>query len=182
MLRTWVCRVIPPDDVDCGSMPIGWQAGGPGVANALDRTARTLSIGRAPRITLLDPRAIEMVAPDTAPCAVAHGPLTGACGQPPLGDKPIPLEFVGNPPQLSIDSLYPCNVGLGSSSVLRVRRSDPCLTLRFPRSGAQAAMQPTPGLSFEGRLLAGGASACFSEAAFARPIATKTRCLDHLIS
>ena len=117
MLRTWVCRVIPPDDVDCGSMPIGWQAGGPGVANALDRTARTLSIGRAPRITLLDPRAIEMVAPDTAPCAVAHGPLTGACGQPPLGDKPIPLEFVGNPPQLSIDSLYPCNVGLGPSCV-----------------------------------------------------------------
>ena len=56
MLRTWVCRVIPPDDVDCGSMPIGWQAGGPAVANALGRTARTLSIGRAPRITLLDPR------------------------------------------------------------------------------------------------------------------------------
>jgi hypothetical protein len=37
-------------------------------------------------------------------------------------------------------------------------------------------MQPTPGLSFEGRLLARGASAGFSEAAFARPIATKTRC------
>jgi len=37
-------------------------------------------------------------------------------------------------------------------------------------------MQPTPGLSLEGRLLAKGASACFSEAAFARPIGTKTRC------
>ena len=34
-----------------------------------------LSTGRAPRITLLDPRAIEMVAPDTGPCAVAHGLL-----------------------------------------------------------------------------------------------------------
>ena len=156
MLRAWVCRVIPPDDVDCGSMPIGWQAGGPGVANALDRTARTLSIGRAPRITLLDPRAIEMVAPDTAPCAVAHGPLTGACGQPPLGDKPIPLEFVGNPPQLSIDSLYPCNVGLGPSSVLRLRRSGPRLAFRRPWSRRPTAMHPTPGLSFEGRLLAGG--------------------------
>ena len=117
-----------------------------------------------------------MVAPDTGTYAVAHGPRTGACGQPPLGDKPIPLEFVGNPPQLSIDSLYPCNVGLGPSSVLRVRRSDPRLALRCLWSGAQAAMQPTPSLSFEGRLLAGGASAGFSEAAFARPIATKTRC------
>ena len=35
----------------------------------------TRSIGHAPRITLLDPRAIEMVAPDTGPCAVAHGLL-----------------------------------------------------------------------------------------------------------
>jgi len=58
-------------------MPIGWQAGGPAVANALDRTARTLSIGRAPRIMVLDPRGTEMVAPDTGPCAVAHGPRTG---------------------------------------------------------------------------------------------------------
>ena len=38
------------------------------------------SIARAPRITLLDPRAIEMVAPDTGPCAVAHGHRTGAYG------------------------------------------------------------------------------------------------------
>jgi hypothetical protein len=60
--------------------------------------------------------------------------------------------------------------------VLRVRRYDPCPALRGPWSGAQAAMQPTPGLSFEGRLLAGGAPAGFSEAAFARPIGTKTRC------
>jgi hypothetical protein len=37
-------------------------------------------------------------------------------------------------------------------------------------------MQPTPGLSFEGRLLAGGAPVGFSEAAFASPIGTKTRC------
>jgi hypothetical protein len=60
--------------------------------------------------------------------------------------------------------------------VLRVRRCGPRLPLRGPWSGGLAAMQPTPGLSFEGRLLAGGASARFSEAALARPIATKTRC------
>ena len=60
--------------------------------------------------------------------------------------------------------------------MLPVRRRGPRLSLRGLWSGAQAAMQPTPGLSFEGRLLAGGASACFSEAAFAWPIATKTRC------
>ena len=35
----------------------------------------TRSIGHAPRITLLDARAIEMVPPDTGPCAVAHGLL-----------------------------------------------------------------------------------------------------------
>ena len=35
----------------------------------------TRSIGRAPRITVLDPRGTEMVAPDTGPCAVAHGLL-----------------------------------------------------------------------------------------------------------
>jgi hypothetical protein len=34
-------------------------------------------MGRAPRITLLDPRATEMVVPDTGPSAVAHGPRTG---------------------------------------------------------------------------------------------------------
>jgi hypothetical protein len=38
------------------------------------------SFGRAPRITVLDPRALEIVAPDTGPCAVAHGPRTGAYG------------------------------------------------------------------------------------------------------
>jgi hypothetical protein len=60
--------------------------------------------------------------------------------------------------------------------VLRVRRSGPRFTFGCPGSGGLAAVQPTPGLSFEGRLLAKGASACFSEAALARPIATKTRC------
>ena len=39
--------------------------------------------------------------------------------------------------------------------MLPVRRRGPRLALRRPWSGAQAAMQPTPGLSFEGRLLAG---------------------------
>ena len=67
-------------------------------------------------------------------------------------------------------------MGLGPSSVLRVRRYDPCLGLRGLWSGGLAAMQPTPGLSFECRLLAGGAPAGFSEAAFARPIGIKTRC------
>jgi hypothetical protein len=67
-------------------------------------------------------------------------------------------------------------MALGPSSVLRVRRYGPRLAFGCPWSGAQAAMQPTPGLSFEGRLLARGVSAGFSEAAFARPIATKPRC------
>ncbi len=56
MLRTGICQMIPLNSVYCVSKALGWQAGGPGVANALDRTARTLSIGRAPRITLFDPR------------------------------------------------------------------------------------------------------------------------------
>ena len=67
-------------------------------------------------------------------------------------------------------------MSLGPSSVLRVRRSGPRSAFSGPWSGGLAAVQPTPGLSFEGRLLAKGASACFSEAALARPIATKTRC------
>jgi len=37
----------------------------------------TRSIGRAPRVTLLDPRGTEMVASDTGPCTMAHGPRTG---------------------------------------------------------------------------------------------------------
>ena len=60
--------------------------------------------------------------------------------------------------------------------MLRVRGGNPSPARRRPRPGGLAAMQPTPGLSFEGRLLAGGAPAGFSEAAFAWPIATKTRC------
>ena len=67
-------------------------------------------------------------------------------------------------------------MGLGASSVLPVRVNDPLLTFGRLWSGAQAAMQPAPGLSFEGRLLAEGTPAGFCEAALARPIATKTRC------
>ena len=93
-----------------------------------------------------------------------------------LAEQPRPLAFKGDLPQLRIDLSDPCNVSLGPSSVLRMRGSGPCLALRRPWSGRPAAMQPTPGLSFEGRLLAGGAPAGFSEAALARPIATKTRC------
>ena len=67
-------------------------------------------------------------------------------------------------------------MGLGPPPVLRVRRYRACFALCGPWSGAQAAMQPAPGLSFEGRLLAEGTPAGFCEAALARPIATKTRC------
>ena len=102
--------------------------------------------------------------------------LVGALGPLPSGNKPAPLEPIGNLSQLSIDSLYPLHVSPGPSSVLRVRCSDPRFAFGCPWSGGLAAVQPTPGLSFEGRLLARGASACFSEAAFARPIATETRC------
>jgi hypothetical protein len=59
---------------------------------------------------------------------------------------------------------------------LRVRRSGPRLALSGPWSGGLAPVHPASGLSFEGRLLARGASAGFREAAFAWPIATKTRC------
>ena len=81
-----------------------------------------------------------------------------------------------NPPDLGINVPNPLNMSLGPSPVFRVRCCDTRLSFRGPWACAQAAMQPTPALSFEGRLLARGASACFSEAAFARPIATKTRC------
>ena len=57
--------------------------------------------------------------------------------------------------------------------MLRVRRYGARFTFRGLWAGAQAAMQPTPGLSFEGRLLAGATPAGFSEAAFARLIGTK---------
>jgi hypothetical protein len=82
---------------------------------------------------------------------------------------------MGYPPDLGINVPNLFRVSLGPSSVLRMRRYGPRLALGCPWSGAQAAMQPTPGLSFEGRLLARGTSAGFSEASFARPIATKTR-------
>ena len=42
--------------------------------------------------------------------------------------------------QLGIDSPDPLYMGLGPSSVLRVRRYDPYLALRCPRAGAQAAI------------------------------------------
>ena len=99
----------------------------------------------------------------------AHGSL-------PSRNKPVPLELIRDPPDLGINVPNLCLMSLGPSSVLRVLCCDPRFAFSGPWSGAQAAMQPTPGLSFEGRLLARGASACFSEAAFARPIATKTRC------
>ena len=57
-----------------------------------------------------------------------------------LAEQPRPLALKGDLPQLRIDFLDPCNMGLGPSSVLRVRRYGPCLTFGCPWSGAQAAV------------------------------------------
>ena len=105
-------------------------------------------------------------------CTVYRGPDP----RPSLGYESGQFKLAGNPLDLGTNSPDLLGMGLGASSVLPVRVNDPLLTFGRLWSGAQAAMQPTPGLSFEGRLLTGGASASFSEAAVARLIGTKTRC------
>ena len=80
-----------------------------------------------------------------------------------------------NPPELRNDLFDILNMDAGPSAVLRVCRNRPCLALRGPWSGASPAVQPTPGLSVEGRLLAGRPLTSFGAAAFTRPVGTKTR-------
>ena len=87
-----------------------------------------------------------------------------------LGNKPVPLKLVSNPPQFGIDRLDLLHVLPGPSPVLRVRRYGPRLAFRCPRSGALAAVQSAPGLSLERRLLAGRASTCLGKASTARPV------------
>ena len=58
-----------------------------------------------------------------------------------------------------------------------VRGGNPCLALRGPWSGAPAAVQFAPGPAFNGGVLAWGAPTRLGEAAFTRPIGTKTGCI-----
>jgi hypothetical protein len=67
-----------------------------------------------------------------------------------LRNQPLPLERQRNLLDLSINCPDVLNVGLGPSSLLCVRRYRARLAFGCPWSGAQAAMQPTPGLAFEG--------------------------------
>ena len=60
--------------------------------------------------------------------------------------------------------------------MLRVRRYRPCLALRCPWSGAQAAVQSAPVPVLERGLLAGCASAGFGQASRARPVDPETGC------
>ena len=92
-----------------------------------------------------------------------------------LGNKAGRLKLVCKPPQFGIDRLDLLHVLPGPPPVLRVRRYGPCLAFRCPRSGALAAVQPTPGLSLECSLLAGSAPTCLGKASPARPVDPETR-------
>ncbi len=92
-----------------------------------------------------------------------------------LGNKPVPLKLVSNPPQFGIDRLNPLHMLPGPPPVLRVRRYRACFSFRGSWSGALAAVQPTPGLSLECSLLAGSAPTCLGKASTARPVDPETR-------
>ena len=98
-----------------------------------------------------------------------------AHGQLPSGYQPIPLELIRN--SLDLDSLDPCNLGPGPSSVLRVRRYGACLAFGCPWSGGLAAVQLAPAPLFNGRVLAGRSLAGLCKAPLARPVRPKTRCM-----
>ena len=97
----------------------------------------------------------------------------------PLGNKPVPLELVGDPPDLGVDGLDPCNVGLGPSSVLPVSVNNPLFTFRGPWAGRLPTMQLAPVPPFNGGVLAGCPLAGLGATALARPVGTKTRCLTY---
>jgi len=98
-----------------------------------------------------------------------------AHGQLPSGYQPIPLELIRDP--LDLGSLDPCYMSPGPSSVLQMRRSDPCLAFRRPWSRRPAALQLASAPTFNGRVLAGRSLAGLGKAPLARPMRPKTRCM-----
>ena len=93
-----------------------------------------------------------------------------------LGNKPVPLKLVSNPPQFGIDRLDLLHMSLGPSPVLRVRRYGPGSAFLGSRSGAPAAMQLAAVSTSNGGVLAKCSSTGFSQASRARPTRPKTRC------
>ena len=74
-----------------------------------------------------------------------------------LRNKPIPLELICYPPDLSINIPNLFNVSPGPPPMLRMRRDYPRFTFRGPWSGGLASMHPTPVPSGDDGVLAGGA-------------------------
>ena len=93
-----------------------------------------------------------------------------------LAEQPRPLALKGDLPQLRIDLSNPCNVSLGPSSVLRMRRYRPGSAFLGSRSGAPAAMQLAAVSTSNGGVLAKCSSTGFSQASRARPTRPKTCC------
>ena len=87
-----------------------------------------------------------------------------------LGNKAIPLKLEYNFPQLGIDCLDPRNMGAASSSVLRVRCSDPCPSFRRPRPGALAAVKLASVLTSNSRFLTGSTATILRKTTFSWPI------------
>ena len=99
-----------------------------------------------------------------------------------LGNKPVPLKLVSNPPQFGIDRLDLLHVLPGPPPVLGVRRYRPRLAFRGSWSGRAAAVQSAPVPALKRRLLAGRAPTCLGKASPARPVDPETRCharFDH---
>jgi len=93
-----------------------------------------------------------------------------------LGNKPVPLKLVSNPPQLGIDRLNPLHVLPGPPPMLRVRRYCPCFAFRCSWSGGLATVHPAPVPVCDDGVLAGRALASFSETPLTRPMGTEPRC------
>ena len=94
-----------------------------------------------------------------------------------LWEQPCPPALKDGAPQLSVDLLDPCDVGAAPSTMFPVRRDHACLALRSSWSGAPASVQLAAVPTSNGGVLAWGAPTGFGEAAFTRPIGTKTGCM-----
>ena len=94
-----------------------------------------------------------------------------------LWEQPCPPALKDGAPQLSVDLLDPCDVGAAPSTMFPVRRDHPCLARCGLWSVAPAAVQLAAVPTSNGGVLAWGAPTGFGEAAFTRPIGTKTGCM-----
>ena len=94
--------------------------------------------------------------------AEAHNNLGNALRELSKLKEAVPLELVYYLPQLGVDCLDFFSVGLGPSTVLRVRCNNPRPSFRRPRSGTPAAVKLAPVPNSNCRFLAESTATIFS--------------------